>query len=285
MKTHDRVHFNCDICGKDVDLFFIDKEKNFKKYNKNLCRGCRQHLQYESGLRDRNLIKNSVKPQKGISMKDRCNMTDEEYQLYKKNLSEKSSGENNPMYNEHTHTKGLIAHNFSRRGKTWDETYGKEVANEKRNKMSLHNSGKGNPMFGKPAPTGSGNGWSGWYKHFYFRSLLELSFLVKHQNVENAEYIKIPYTDFDGKERTYHPDFIEGNMLYEIKPQHLVNAATNKLKFEAAKKYCEENKLIFVIETENSTQKLSDEEIKILHDNNEIKFIDRYEEKYRRRLR
>ena len=71
--------------------------------------------------------------------------------------------------------------------------------------------------------------------------------------------------------------------MYEIKPQCLVNAATNKLKFEAAKKYCEENKLIFIIETENNIQKLSDEEIKILHDKNEIKFIERYEEKYHRR--
>lgn len=283
MKALDRIHFNCDICGKDVDLAFINVKNNFQRYNKNLCRGCRQRLQYESGLRDRNLLKNSVKPQKGISMKDRCNMTDEEYQLYKKNLSEKFSGENNPMYNEHTHTKGLINHNKYRRGKTWDEVYSKDTADAKRKKMSLSNSGKNNPMFGKPAPTGSGNGWSGWYKHFYFRSLLELSFLVKHQNVENAEYIKIPYNDFDGKERTYHPDFIEGNKLYEIKPQCLVNAATNKLKFEAAKKYCEENKLIFIIETENNIQKLSDEEIKILHDNNEIKFIERYEEKYRRR--
>ena len=98
---------------------------------------------------------------------------------------------------------------------------------------------------------------------------------------------KIDFTksliDFDGKERTYHPDFIEDNKLYEIKPQNLVDTATNKLKFEAAKKYCEENMLIFIIETENSIQKLSDEEIKILHDNNEIKFIERYEEKYRRR--
>jgi len=33
-------------------------------------------------------------------------------------------------------------------------------------------------MYGKPAPIGSGNGWSGWYKGWYFRSLLELSFMI-----------------------------------------------------------------------------------------------------------
>jgi hypothetical protein len=35
-------------------------------------------------------------------------------------------------------------------------------------------------MYGKPSPQGSGNGWSGWYKGKYFRSIMELSFIVEY---------------------------------------------------------------------------------------------------------
>ena len=33
-------------------------------------------------------------------------------------------------------------------------------------------------MYGRFSPRGSGNGWSGWYKEWYFRSLLELSYMI-----------------------------------------------------------------------------------------------------------
>ena len=64
----------------------------------------------------------------------------------------------------------------------WLEKYGKEIADDKlknlKNKLSILFSGKKNPMYGKPTPIGSGNGWSGWYKGWYFRSLLELSYMI-----------------------------------------------------------------------------------------------------------
>jgi hypothetical protein len=50
----------------------------------------------------------------------------------------------------------------------WVAKYGKEEADKKyeiyRQKISEKNSGSNNPMYGKPSPQGSGNGWSGWYK-------------------------------------------------------------------------------------------------------------------------
>lgn len=278
-----RITFICERCQKQVDLSIYDYNKNNIKYSGNFCRGCRQHFQYESGIRDKNLLKNSIKPQKGVSMKERCNMTDEEYQSYKKNLSNMFCGEKNPMYGEHTHTKGLIEHNKYRRGKTWDEVYGKELSDKMKKQMSERQLGEKNCMFGKPSPTGSGNGWSGWYKDMYFRSLLELSFIVKNPDVKNAENIKIPYKDWDNKDRTYHPDFILENTIFEVKPKHLLNSKTNQLKFEAAKLYCMKNQLIYKIITEEDIEKLSDEDIKSLHNQGVIKFIDRYEEKYRRR--
>ena len=61
--------------------------------------------------------------------------------------------------------------------KIWLEKYGKEEAdarwNEFKKKQSVLNSGKNNNMYGKPSPNGSGNGWKGWYKDYFFRSLLE----------------------------------------------------------------------------------------------------------------
>lgn len=171
--------------------------------------------------------------------------------------------------------------NKSNKGKTFEEIYGEERAAEMKEKLSEKFSGENNPMFGRPSPKGSGNGWSGWYKNFYFRSLLELSFIYKTDGVKSAESIKIPYIDFDGTARTYHPDFICGNTLIEIKPKKLLGAATNKLKFEAGKKFCEENNFQFKILTEDDIEKLSDEEIQQLHDSHSIKFIERYEKLYK----
>ena len=165
--------------------------------------------------------------------------------------------------------------NKSNKGKTFEEIYGKEKAAELKEKLSERFSGENNPMFGKPSPKGSGNGWSGWYKNFYFRSLLELSFLIREQReLKSAESIKIPYIDFDGTARTYHPDFICENTLIEIKPKKLLGTATNKLKFEAGKKFCENNDFQFKILTEDDIEKLSDEEIQQLYDSHLIKFIE-----------
>lgn len=280
MKERDRIYFNCENCNKDCNLIYRDYKKNYKNYGKHLCRSCRQKIQYEKGIRDRNLIKNSVKPQKGISMKERCNMTDEEYFLFRKKLSEYVSGKNNPMYGDHNHTKGLIKYNNFRKGKTLEETFGKEKAKIIKSKLSVLNSGSGNPMFGKPSPIGSGNGWSGWYNNIYFRSLLELSFLIANKNAKSAEYIKIPYKNYKNVIRIYHPDFIEKDFLYEIKPKKLLNSKDNILKFQAAEKYCKDNQLIYKILTEDDIKKVSTKEIKELYLNKQIKFIERYEKRY-----
>ena len=112
-------------------------------------------------------------------------------------------------------SKRAIDYNKAQKGKTFEELYGKEKAEEIKKKISKRSSGSNNPMFGKPSPQGSGNGWSGWYKGFFFRSLLELSFLVKSNisEIENAEYIKIKYIDENGKERNYLPDYLKNKKV------------------------------------------------------------------------
>jgi hypothetical protein len=70
----------------------------------------------------------------------------------------------------------------------------------------------------------SSNHLSGWYNGLYFRSSLELSFLVHNQNkillsCETNEY-KVMYDD-NGKIKCYYPDFTDGVFIYEIKPTGL----------------------------------------------------------------
>ncbi len=277
-----RIIFNCEECGREVNLDIYNKSKNFDKYKRDLCKSCRTKLQYKMGLRQKNIerCKLNAANQKGKSYSEMY--SEEKSNEIKSKLSKAFSGENNPMFGDHEHTKGLKDYNTSRQGVSWEDFYGKEAADKRKQAMSERQLGEKNHMFGKPSPQGSGNGWSGWYKGRYFRSLLELSFLVLNF-YESAEDIKIPYIDYDGSERTYHSDFINGNVMYEIKPKRLLNAETNKRKFAAAELYCKENKLIYKIVTEDDIHVLSTDEVSQLRENNEVVFIDRYEKKYQER--
>jgi len=145
----------------------------------------------------------------------------------KKKLSELTSGENNPMYGRKFFD-------------IWTEKYGMEKANllheNKKKKNSIASSGKNNPMYGKPTPNGSGNGWKGWFKGIFFRSLRELTFLtvIFDEDWSTGETLVIPYSEG----RTYRPDFIIGDEVIEIKPQKLHNTPNVMAKAKAAKKYC-----------------------------------------------
>ena len=160
---------------------------------------------------------------------------------------------------------------------------------ERRMKMSKHMSGSGNPMYGKPSPTGSGNGWSGWFDGHYFRSLLELSYLKhlidNHKDFESGECARhgIQYVDsLTGKDMTYFPDFIlkETGEVIEVKPKNLLRAVKNVDKHSAARKKFGDK---FMVITEESTERLTDAQITELHDSGRLKFLDRYELKYKQR--
>lgn len=130
----------------------------------------------------------------------------------------------------------------------WVQKYGKEKADqlikEKGRRHSEIISGKKNPMFNKPSPQGAGNGWKGWYKEtHYFRSLRELAFMLQcdHDNLvwksaESKQYT-IHY-EFNGRPRTYRPDFIIETTLYEIKPTKLHNSPNVAAKRAAAEAFC-----------------------------------------------
>lgn len=158
-------------------------------------------------------------------------------------LSKGAQGKNNSMYGKNLYD-------------VWIKTHGKEEADKKldslNDKRSINTTGKNNPMFGKEPPKGTGIGLSGWYKGWYFRSSLELSYMIrvierfnlKWESAEKSDYT-INYV-IEGVHKTYRADFlIGGKYLIEIKPKKMWGWKQNSLKNIAAKKFCEDSGLIY----------------------------------------
>lgn len=188
-----------------------------------------------------------------------------------------------------------MTENSPMRGKSyytvWIDKYGKEIADKMNDECSLKKSVKGekNYWFGKTPPYGSGNGWSGWYKGWYFRSLLELSYMVniiekykiKWETGENNKY-KIIF-EYNESIKNYHPDFILNNKyMIECKPKNLWKTNLVELKANAAKEFCEKNGLIYKLRT---TPILSDNEITSLYLSGDLVWIERYKLKYEERIK
>jgi len=170
----------------------------------------------------------------------------------------------------------------------WVVKYGEEEANKKlidlKKRKSIQTSGKNNPMYGRKSPVGSGNGWSGWYKGWYFRSLKELSYMIyvieknryKWISAETKE-LRIPYIDYNGKDKTYVADFfINNSILVEVKPKQLMGTINNRLKKEAAIKFCK----IFGYKYVMVDVKLIEVSILIdLYKNGQVVLIEKYNKK------
>lgn len=189
---------------------------------------------------------------------------------YRELQSKLNIGKNNPMYGKSVYD-------------VWVSKYGKDIAEKKmddfRKKISNATKGEKNPMYGKPAPIGSGNGWNGWYRGWYFRSLLELSYMIKviekynlkWQSAEKKEY-KIQYT-YENKKYNYFADFlIENKYLIEMKPKKLWKSNIVIRKKSAAIDWCNNNNYIYKI---RDVKKLNIFEINKLYVNNEIKFTEK----------
>ena len=169
----------------------------------------------------------------------------------------------------------------------WVIKHGKEQADVKmkeygKKRSKLH-SGKNNPMYGKPVPKGCGQGWKGYYKDFYFRSLRELSYLIyldenniKWESAESKKFT-IKYRNYDGTHRTYRPDFlINDRILIEIKPKRLQKSPLILLKTAAAIEFCENKNLEYqIIDFPINKYKIQNE----LNKGN-IKFSKNYKQKF-----
>lgn len=199
---------------------------------------------------------------------------------FKQKQSKNNSGVRNPM-----HGKSFYD--------VWVEKYGIDIANDKminyKKKQSFNNTGVKNKMYGKPAPNGAGNGWSGWYNGWFFRSLRELTYMIKiierfnldWKTAETNNY-KITYVDYDGLTKNYFPDFIVSNKyLVESKPKKLWNSNKVLRKKSAAIEFAKKHNLKYKIV---DVGRLTDVEIKNLYDTGKIKFIDRYEKLYKTKI-
>jgi hypothetical protein len=278
-------HIICDQCRKEYTINYSNWKKGVEKYNRDLCRSCKQKEQYKSGKRSKDQCfkggKKSKEKLEGKSFKEL--FSEEKYVKIKEKISK--LGNLNPMYGKSDHTFGLKKYSSSIKGNTFDEIHGEKRSNEIKQKISRP--GKLNPMYGKPSPIGSGNGWSGWYKGWYFRSLHELSYMIYvierfnlvWKSAERNE-LKIEYLDWNRKKRTYVADFLIGEKyLVEIKPKKLHGSKLVNLKKEAAIKFCLEKKLTYKLT--NSSKLLSYSELKNLIDSGEVELIERYKAKYK----
>jgi hypothetical protein len=258
----------CDVCSIQYISNYGRVNSQKVIYNKDMCKKCTR-IYIANNFSE----KTKTKISQALSNKPKSIE-------HRKKLSIAISGEKHPQYGIHEwrgKNEKYNIHLDEWRGKTNVEIYGQEKANKISQKLSDSRCGSKNPMYGKPSPVGSGNGWSGWYLESYFRSLLELSFMIVHPNALSAEKISIKYIDHKGSNRTYHPDFIIDDLIIEIKPLKLLNSKNNLLKHAAARIVYGDK---FTIYTEQNIMKLSLADIKHLVDNGDVKFIERYKLKY-----
>ncbi len=133
------------------------------------------------------------------------------------------------------------------------ELYGKPKKNPQK--------GSSNYQYGKPAPAKSGSGIKAHIIYngnkIFCRSLLELRiylFLIKTKIPFELSKHRIEYINENGHKRTYNPDivFMNDNSVCEIKPVSFLDMKINKIKFEAAKKYCSNYNLAFKVITERT---------------------------------
>lgn len=90
-------------------------------------------------------------------------------------------------------------------------------------------------------------GYIGYYKHYLFRSLMELSFILDHEDdhtIESAEQSHRLDYYFNGKKCRYYPDFIlDGKVIVEIKPKHNWEDPKVVAKADAMHSFCTKNQM------------------------------------------
>lgn len=250
----------CIDCKKLLNIsdYLIAKHK--LKYNGTLCRSCMQKRQYAEGKRHSHFVEYNASC-KGKTLEERLGK--EKASLLKQKLSESLSGNLNPNFGG-LYNKLEKAHELQK-GKTLEEWLGKEKADRMKQKLSIATTGENNPMYSKSPSKLSGTGLKGYYKNIFFRSFLELSYLVqldKHNiRVESAETdsFLVNYK-FNGVNRTYKPDYylIDSNEVIEIKWSRLLLSNITQIKAAAATKRFDNYKIL----TENDIQLLSLEDFK-----------------------
>ncbi len=281
---HQRVNVKCDECEKEYNAQYTNNVLYGRKhYNgSDLCKGCRQVIQYQQGRRNSKIGEIAKQTQTGKSYEERFG--EKRAKEIKSKLGKKGALSSN-WGDKIGLGKMLGERNKLNKGKTLEEIYGIKKASKIRKKLSIATSGKNNPMYGKPSPIGSGNGWSGWFDGIYFRSLLELSYMVyliendiQFENGEKRKYA-IEYT-LNEKKHIYYSDFylLESNELIEIKPSNLINTKVNLAKAKAARL-----KFNYKIVDETQIKQLSKNQMQLFKNEGRLKFVNRWEKRWNKR--
>lgn len=281
---------NCSICNSPV-LFKSGAQKRHRECKgTSRCENCKS-IEREKYLTELKIWRSEhFKRVNEIIREKWRNATENEKEERSKKLSEHwKKAWKDPNSKFHTEkfkaSRSLSGEKNGMFGKSlydiWLEKYGKEEADIRKNKFSETQSnntkGEKNPMYGKPSPC-SGRGISGWYKDWYFRSTIELYYMI---NV--IERFNIPWKngeckelrsnyELDGVKRTYSADFLlNDKYLVECKPKHQQMFFINKIKREAAEKFCKENGYIYKMTRSN---KYEVEEMLEMHEIGLIKIED-----------
>lgn len=105
--------------------------------------------------------------------------------------------------------------------------------------------------------------------------------IVKKTKRKLPELTQTVDIDYKGDNRTYCPDFLINNEMIEVKPEKLHNSPAVLKKKLAAENYCNANNLSYKL---IDPPILSTEEVKILYLDKKIKFLDRYDKKFKERF-
>lgn len=276
----------CPRCGEQVIHTSTKWNRDTAEREKRVCKKCRaelfglNHTGENNPFFGKKHTKESMDQMKETSLnseKRKKHLEKVKTKEYRKHMSEKMSGDSN-------HRRGLGSlHDI------WERKYGKEEADRRQAswaaKVSKNTKGEKNYWFGKTPPHGTGNGWCGWYKGWFFRSLHELSYMIKvieaqelkWENAEQQKY-KMQYIDKDGQLRNYFSDFIiEGAKMVEVKPTALHTTLTVLAKQAAAIEFCKKTGLIYEL---IDPEPLTDEELMDLYTSNQIIFTKTTQEKF-----
>ena len=205
-------------------------------------------------------IRNCPKCKKELKYKNKYSMfLQEKNKKLCKSCTVKNEYKNNPNKN-----KGSENGRFGLKlMDIWIENHGLAEANKKYNDWKSHlnkfKCGADNPQYGKSPFLNGGMSYKGWYKDIFFRSSLELLFIINYESTNNDlplsadnKTYSIEY-NIDNTKRHYYPDFLSlsTNTIYEIKSKQWLSKSTNQLKIKKAKEIYTEKNINYEVLTEN----------------------------------
>lgn len=234
---------------------YLDRYPHAKLYHENYRNLISQKTKEAMRSEDvKNNFSNAIKDRRNLSenlgkyIKSNRTLTDEEYRKsYSVTRNKKISNARRKYWSNN-------------KGKTIEELWGKEKAENLRKLQSESRLGEKNPAFGKVYEKSGGK--IGKYKGLMFRGIWELSYWkylenlgynIHDESVIAYEALKIPY-ESSTKRRTYFPDFLNkfSKELVEVKSFYKFSEMSDELfsKKQAAEKWCQENGYVYKILTE-----------------------------------